>query len=148
MPQTIFDPAVRDALVQRLHTLTPERRPRWGRMSAPQMVSHLIQACAMACGEVAVAPKASPLRRFPLNWLVVHWLPFPKGVPTAPELLARPSGDWDRDVDDLVVRIRRFGERDPLATWPDHPAFGPLSGASWGVLAYRHIDHHFDQFGI
>jgi hypothetical protein len=148
MAHTIFDPRVRDSLVQRLLTLTPERRPRWGRMSAPQMVSHLIQACRMACGELPVAPKASPLRSFPLNWLVVHWLPWPKGAPTAPELAARSAEQWDRDIDDLVTRIRRFSERNPSDRWPEHPAFGALSGASWGVLAYRHIDHHFDQFGI
>jgi hypothetical protein len=148
MADTIFDPRVRDSLVQRLHTLTPERPPRWGRMTAPQMVSHLFQACRMACGEVPVVPKASPLRYFPLNWLVVHWLPWPRSAPTVPELLSRVPEHWDRDVDDLVTRIRKFSERNPEGDWPSHPAFGPLSGKSWGVLAYRHIDHHFEQFGI
>jgi hypothetical protein len=148
MAQTIFDPGVRDSLVQRLHTLTPERRPQWGRMSAPQMVSHLIQACRMACGEVPVQVIASPLRYYPLNWLIIHWLPWPKGAPTAPELLSRQPEHWDRDVDDLVARIRKFSERNPGGQWPPHPAFGAISGASWGVLAYRHIDHHFEQFGI
>lgn len=148
MGRTIFDPGVRDSLVQRLHTLTPERRARWGRMTAPQMVSHLIQSCRMACADLPVTRFESPLRFFPINWLVIHWLPWPKGAPTGPELLARAPEDWDRDVDELVTSIRRFSERSPLGPWPQHPAFGRISGASWGVLAYRHVDHHFEQFGI
>jgi hypothetical protein len=32
-------------------------------------------------------------------------------------------------------------------TWPEHPAFGKLSTRAWGVLIYRHMDHHLRQFG-
>jgi hypothetical protein len=148
MATTIFDAGVRDSLVQRLLTLTPERRPRWGAMSAPEMVSHLIESCRMACGELKAAPKAGPLRVFPLNYAIIHWLPWPKGAPTAPELIARVPESWDRDIDELVARIRKFCERGQGKRWPEHPAFGALSEDSWGVLVYRHIDHHFEQFGI
>jgi len=30
--------------------------------------------------------------------------------------------------------------------WPEHPAFGALSRRAWGVLIYRHMDHHLRQF--
>ena len=29
-----------------------------------------------------------------------------------------------------------------------HPAFGKLSPRAWGVLAWRHTDHHLRQFGV
>jgi hypothetical protein len=32
--------------------------------------------------------------------------------------------------------------------WPEHPAFGRMSRRVWGVLGYRHLDHHFRQFGV
>ncbi|MEK7381556.1 MAG: DUF1569 domain-containing protein [Gemmatimonadota bacterium] len=28
-----------------------------------------------------------------------------------------------------------------------HPAFGSMTKSSWGILAYKHIDHHLRQFG-
>ena len=28
-----------------------------------------------------------------------------------------------------------------------HSFFGKLSGAEWGELMYKHIDHHLQQFG-
>ena len=31
---------------------------------------------------------------------------------------------------------------------PVHPAFGDITTQAWGVLAYRHTDHHLRQFGV
>jgi hypothetical protein len=80
--------------------------------------------------------------------LVIYWLPWPKGTPTAPEFLAQPSGTWDDDLAALRSAIARFAARDPASDWPRHPAFGALDGRMWGVLAWRHLDHHLRQFGV
>ena len=54
---------------------------------------------------------------------------------------------------DSAIRVRAVrgleadsGESEGLG-WPDHPAFGALSRRAWGVLIYRHMDHHLRQFG-
>jgi hypothetical protein len=68
------------------------------------------------------------------------------GTPTAPELLARAPGEWANEVDACRALVDRFA-REPLPrAWPDHPGFGPLDARAWGVLAYRHLDHHLRQF--
>ncbi len=148
MAMTIFEAAARDGLIQRLHVLTPQAKPRWGQMTAPAMLAHLIESCRMALGELPVAPRKLPLRYFPINWLVIHWLPFPKNAPTAPELKTRVPGEWEADIQALVGLMRRVGQRGPHERWPPHSAFGDISGRDWGVLVYRHVDHHFQQFGI
>jgi hypothetical protein len=28
-----------------------------------------------------------------------------------------------------------------------HSFFGRMSGAEWGVMQYKHLDHHLRQFG-
>lgn len=43
---------------------------------------------------------------------------------------------------------QQFTARNQQQQWPEHPAFGKLSTKDWGVLVYRHIDHHFKQFGV
>lgn len=148
MASTIFEAAARDGLMQRLHVLTPQAKPRWGRLTAAGMLSHLVESCRMALGDLPVAPRNLPIRFFPLNWLIIHWLPFPRSAPTAPELLARTPGDWEADIQRLQELLRRVGQRGAHETWPAHPAFGSISGDDWGVLVYRHVDHHFQQFGI
>lgn len=40
------------------------------------------------------------------------------------------------------------GARGPGAAWPASRVFGRISGSSWGVLEYKHLDHHLRQFGV
>jgi hypothetical protein len=44
--------------------------------------------------------------------------------------------------------LDRFDGRASDRDWPVHPIFGTLSPLAWGVLVYRHVDHHFTQFGV
>jgi hypothetical protein len=144
---TFWDESARTSIVARVRRLTPDATGRWGRMSAPQMLAHLTDACRMALGELPTKPKRSPLRYWPLRELVVYALPFPKGVPTAPELLGRTATDWNAEVISLEQTFDRLVScsRDKF---PEHPTFGHMSTRAWGVLVYRHIDHHLRQFGV
>jgi hypothetical protein len=144
---TVFRTEVRAVLVRRLDALTPQDTPRWGRMNAPQMLTHVAEQLRMALGELPVATKNTPFRRFPLKQLIVYWLPWPRGVPTSPELIARMPAGWDDDRAEVRALLDRCGSRGPVGPWPEHPAFGRLSGRAWGVLTYRHTDHHLRQFG-
>jgi hypothetical protein len=134
---------------ERVGRLAADRRPAWGAMNAPQMVCHLAESLKMALGELKVVPKRLPIRYPPLKQFIIYVAPFPKNVPTAPELLARAPQTWTADLADLQALVDRFAEQgqDPHRAWPDHPAFGRLSRRAWGVLVYRHMDHHLRQFG-
>jgi hypothetical protein len=146
---TLFDDAARAGLMQRFDRLTANARPAWGRMSVGEMVCHLGESMKMATGELVCAPKGGPLSFPPLRWLIIHALPFPKGAPTAPELLSgTPSPSFEEDrarFRDLVGQVVAKGAN---ATYPRHPAFGHFSGRDWGVLMHKHIDHHLRQFGV
>jgi Protein of unknown function (DUF1569) len=147
--RTFWDAATRDALCRRIEHLTPESAPRWGKFSAAQMVAHLNDAMRMAAGDLPVASKNAPFRFFPLKQLIIYALPFPKGAPTAPELLARGH---QATLGNEQVEFRKVAERlaSKLASeqWPDHPAFGALSHKDWGALMCKHTEHHLKQFGV
>lgn len=151
---TLWDPTTRAALVRRVAALTPAATPRWGTFTAPQMLAHLTDALRMATGELPVARRPVPWLLYtpPFKQLIIHVLPFPRGAPTAPELLARPLGvdpvELERERAAFAGGLERFAARPPGGPWPVHPAFGPLSGATWGVLQARHADHHLRQFGV
>jgi len=102
----------------------------------------------MAAGELPCTPKNLPIRYSPLKELIIYALPFPKGAPTAPELLERAPGEWSADVTELRTLLKQFAKRGPAGTAPEHPAFGRMTGRHWGVLVYRHTDHHLRQFGV
>jgi hypothetical protein len=146
--KSMWQESTRRELQDRLARLTPGQAPGWGKFSAAKMIVHVTDTFRSATGELAVAPKRLPLRYPPLKQVVVYWLPFPKNSPTAPELLAGTPGEWPSDVSGLLAAIERFAKRDRDGEWPEHAAFGRLTGEQWGVLMYRHTDHHFKQFGI
>lgn len=145
---SLWDAGARQELHRRLKRLNPHSQRRWGRLSVEQMLAHVAAGLRMATGELPVKPKPGPLRRWPLNRLVIHWLPWPKGAPTAPELLAREPEELEREKAALTALIEQVAERRAKTDGVEHPAFGRLSEKDWGALGYRHIDHHLKQFGL
>jgi hypothetical protein len=148
----------RQELRQRLEALRPDTAPRWGRFTAPVMLSHVIQSIGMMTGAVPVARKKVPwaFSHAPLKHMLIYVLPFPKGLPTAPELLARPcidansmsEGAWSAERGAFARALETIPEVAKRNVWPAHPAMGPLTAGQWGTLQYRHLDHHFRQFGL
>jgi len=146
MAQTIFDPSARQALLARLDRLAPETPAQWGKFTAPRMVSHLIAAARMALGEIAVKPRKSIMSFPPVRYLIIYVMPWPKGTPTAPEMLARVPESWPGDIATLKALIERAAANE-TGQWQPHPAFGTLSARDWGALIHRHVVHHLTQFG-
>ena len=146
--RTMHAAADRRSLIERIGRLQSDSQPHWGKFTAPRMVVHLTDALRMATGELPVKPKRTPLRFTPLKQLAIYVLPFPKSVPTAPELLVRTPSAWDGEVEALIGMVERFGSRPANVVWPVHPVFGTMSAHAWGAQVYRHCDHHLRQFGV
>jgi len=148
MAHTIWNRGDREEIMRRFVQLSPQASPRWGKFDAPRMLAHVTDGVRMATGEIPIAPRNGPLKYWPINVLVMFYLPWPKGAPTAPELLARSAVDWPAEVKALEKALDRFLARDVNGSWPPHPAFGARDGRQWGRLVYRHLDHHLVQFGV
>ena len=146
--RSLLDPHARAELFRRFDSLTPDRPPRWGRMTAPEMIGHLITATRQGLGETDFGPPKGPFRRWPMNWLVIHVMPWPKGKAQSPrEFLGRTPEAWDGDLRTLRELAERFAARPTTTEWPRSLVFGKISPKSWGVLMWKHFDHHLRQFG-
>jgi hypothetical protein len=129
--------------------LKADSRPGFGKMNVNQMVVHCTGAIDMFIGRLQVTPRPGPLRNPVLRYLVIHVLPWPKGVPTAAELIPPPdAGEFHANLAKLKVAIETFGARNPQGPFDPHPAFGAIKGHNIGALVARHLDHHFRQFGV
>ena len=58
MKRNIFDQAAREEVLSRIEKLTVESKGKWGRLSAPQMIRHLAEACRLAFDEISSQIKA------------------------------------------------------------------------------------------
>ena len=85
--KTLLDATSIKEIQRRMERLRQDAFAVWGRMTAPQMVCHLIDGFRVALGEEPVTARWTPLRIYPLRWVLVYVLPWPKGtLPIAPEL--------------------------------------------------------------
>jgi hypothetical protein len=145
--KSIWQDETRRELSDRVGAVAWDRRAEWGKFSAPKMVCHLADSLKMAMGDLKVVRKRLPIRYPPLKQFIIYVAPFPKSAPTAPELLVRAPREWANDIADVQDLLARAGSARTTEAWPEHPAFGKLSKRAWGVLIYRHMDHHLRQFG-
>ncbi|HZO54320.1 MAG TPA: DUF1569 domain-containing protein [Bryobacteraceae bacterium] len=149
MGKTVFDETARRALLERAMRVHTGTKPRWGQFTAVKMLRHLSASFEMALGELPCAPKPGPMKNWFVHWLVIDSpLPWPKGTPTAPELLAQPTAGVEEEQQRLKTALERVVAHGPEGAFADHPAFGKLSSAQWGRLIWRHVDHHLRQFGV
>jgi hypothetical protein len=145
--KSIWQEQDRQEITERVGRVAPDRPAAWGKFTAPKMICHLADSLKMAMGDLPVPSKHLPIRYPPLKQLIIYVAPFPKSAPTAPELLSRAPREWANDVADVQALLARAGSARTTDTWPEHPAFGKLTKRAWGVLIYRHMDHHLKQFG-
>src|ERR1700754_2770285 len=115
--RTIWEPPRQQEIRDRVARLRPDARGAWGKLSAPAMVCHLADSLKMAMGDLPVASKHLPIRYPPLKQFIIYAAPFPKGAPTAPELLARAPRDWANDVADVQALLARAGSARTTDTW-------------------------------
>jgi hypothetical protein len=145
---SILNDADRTQICERIRSVTSGSTARWGRMDATAMLAHLRLSALMALGELPVANKSKrAFQVFPIKHLILHVVPFPKGAPTAPELLAPAPAPLDAIRAELVTLVERLGQGPREGHGPVHPLLGRLSCREWGVATHKHTDHHLRQFG-
>ena len=140
-------------IYSRLDKLTPDTAGLWGRMSAKQMLGHLIDAIRMSLGEIKVKSRY----KFPNYWMflfAVYVLPvslWKKELPTPKEInQLKIKGDpklFEERVKEFKEIIERFNACD-ASLIQEHPWFGRLTKRETKDLLVKHIDHHFRQFGL
>ena len=150
--KTLSHEACRAELIRRLGTLRPDSPRQWGRMSAHQMVCHVIDCFRMMSGEKAVSPATGVMQRTFVKWIALYApVRWPSGILTRPEVDQYISGtrpsEFAADVATLASVIANLQPRERGAGWPAHPIFGPMSERAWFRWAYLHTDHHLRQFG-
>jgi MtN3 and saliva related transmembrane protein len=97
--RTLTQADCRAAVLERVKALQPTSARRWGRMTAHQMLCHLIDCNRMALGELAVAAPKARVPRAIVKWVSLYTpMPWPAGIPTNPELDQDVAGTRPSDL--------------------------------------------------
>ena len=145
---SILKDSERADIVRRLQSLSASSTRRWGSLDVVGMLQHLNLSARMTLGELPVASSNKRVfQMFPLKHLILYVLPFPKGAPTAAELKPAEASTFEAERAALLEMLERIGTGPREGSGPAHPLFGSMTWKEWGVVTYKHADHHLKQFG-
>ena len=149
--KSFFDQNAGQQFKDRLADLKPDSERQWGKMDAAQMVAHLCKGMEQAMGEVC--PPRIFFGRIIGPFVRPHVLgddaPLRRNSPTVPGFAIEGNPDFSAERDRLRYLIDRAvaaGSRG--CTSHPHSFFGRLTSEQWGILMYKHLDHHLRQFGV
>jgi uncharacterized protein DUF1569 len=145
---SILKESDRAEIVSRLRSLTAQSTRQWGTLDVTGMLQHLNLSARMTLGELPVASSNKRVFQvFPFKHLILYVLPFPKGAPTAAELKPAEASSFETERAALLEMLERIGTGPSEGSGPAHPLFGPMTWKEWGVVTYKHANHHLKQFG-
>ncbi len=147
----VFDPQVTAQLVERLQKISPEAKPLWGTMDAGQMVAH----CNVAYEYVFEPEKykpipgiLKPILKLLVKPKIVNEVPYKQGSPTGSDFKIKGSKDYGAEKERLISFIEKTQKAGSVFfEGKESHAFGKLTSTEWNNMFYKHLDHHFRQFG-
>lgn len=149
--KTIRNHAQREIIIARINKLNGDEKPLWGKMTADQMMSHLVQATELPFVET-VADRSNLVSRIFIKPLILYVLTMPKEVKVSPDLNQQENGrkpqGFDVDKAVLLNSIEKLGTLPTDHKCLAHPFFGKMTAKEWAIIAHKHIDHHLKQFGV
>lgn len=153
--QTVFTEMTSENIKKYLDTLSEETKPRWGTMTAQGMIEHLEYTYRIAANEIQDFEIATPdkyLEKTHATLYNYEKMPrdynFPLSEASRMDELKHP------DLETAKTKMLEARE-DYLKYFKENPdartknvVFGELNKFEWYLLERKHLNHHFEQFGL
>lgn len=144
--------AIVEQLIERIGQLQPHSKASWGKMTVEEMLVHCEAGIQMGIGELHSKVRVSQFQSVIARIVYLYLLPLPKYTPAPPEiniskkLQQRYPFETARIL--LIQSIRKIETIQEDYPFPLHPIFRKLSYKQWGIITFKHLDHHLNQFGV
>lgn len=139
--------------LEKLELLKENTIPLWGKMNARQMVEHISEYLEHANGKQKLMVLTEQEKLPAFKAFLMSEKEFKPGTPNSqmPEIPAPERlSSLDEAKEEFQINLYKFFERfsgRELET-ENHLFFGTLNYEEWIRIAYKHILHHFKQFGL
>lgn len=145
--KSIFEPSVKQEIIDRINKLTLESQRKWGKMDVAQMLAHCRLPLQVNMGLLTL--KSSGIKKliFPLfKKILYNDKPYKQGLPTDKlYVMTGTVKDFENEKQKLVELLKSYSESS--AVIEKHPVFGKLTKEQWSKATWKHLDHHLKQFG-
>jgi len=153
--QETFVEMTEEKVQECLNKLKADTKPKWGVMMSQHMIEHLEYTYKIASGDIQDFEIATPEKILEkVHNSLYNYEKFPKN--TSFPLLEKDTLD-DLRHPDLAIAIEKFKEQREkyLEYFKENPdailknlVFGELNRYESYLLERKHLNHHFEQFGL
>lgn len=138
-------------VIERIENLSHTTQGLWGKMTVWQMLAHCNVTYEFVYDNIH--PPVSAMKKILLKLFVKPFVvgekPYKKNTRTAPEFLITDDKDLDKEKKRLIDYLNKTQELgEAHFDNKESRSFGPLSAKEWDIMFYKHLDHHFGQFGV
>ena len=143
----MFDPAVKQDIINRINQLTPETQRKWGKMNVSQMLAHvqLPISCAYGTHKVKGSFLLKLLGPF-FKGILYNNKPYKQGLPTDPTYIVVDAKNFETEKKMLLNLVNKFSP--DAVVLLHHPVWGKMTKDQWSKATWKHLDHHLQQFGV
>ena len=148
--KSLFEKEAYDDILGRIEKLDENTSAQWGKMDVAQMLYHCQQPLDVAIGRKTLK-KPNFIMKLILRSIkssMYNDKPWKPGSPTVAEYKVTSNKDFNTEKEALLALIGEFYEYGNSRELGPHIAFGQLTHDQWGMMQYKHLDHHLRQFGI
>jgi oxepin-CoA hydrolase / 3-oxo-5,6-dehydrosuberyl-CoA semialdehyde dehydrogenase len=143
----------RHLLFDALSALRDDTRPGWGKMTAQQMVEHLIWAVDLSIGKAEAECTFPEVQCERLKAFLYDSRPTPREFQNPALAAGHPTLRYAGAADATAALRREVGLfLDQAVAMPGatrmHPVFGPIAAEEWARSHFKHCYHHLLQFGL
>lgn len=150
-----FAPINAETIKAYLSNLKEDSKPVWGNMSPQQMLEHLEMSLLIASGEIQDFEFSTPEKIMEkVHDSLYNHKPMPREY-GAPEFVEKEIGktkyaDFHTAKEALLKAYEKFenffAENPGITT--KNVVFGDLTKFEWDLFHTKHMNHHFEQFGL
>ncbi|MEH6536442.1 MAG: DUF1569 domain-containing protein [Psychroserpens sp.] len=146
--KSLFSPQAHSEIMSRLEQLDQNKQASWGKMKVGQMAWHCQGPFHIMLEKNDYGMKPSWFAKVFFKKSLYNDKPWRKNLPTAKFLKPIEDKDFNTEKSKLEALINEAYSHRDKAEWKSHPAFGYFTADQWGQMQYKHLDHHFSQFGV
>ena len=150
-----FAPINSETIKEYISKLKEDTRPQWGSMSAQMMLEHLEHSMLIASGEIQDFEFSTPEKIMEkVHDSLYNHRPMPREY-GAPEFVEKQiqktkHKDFESAKEAFFKAYEKFEthfEENP-GTTTKNVVFGDLTKFEWDLFHTKHMNHHFEQFGL
>ena len=149
--KTIFNQEDNKELLSRIANLKQDSERKWGKMNVSQMLVHCQKPLEVANEQLIIKRNIFSylFGAMMKKKLIDKGEDFKQNLPTSKQFRIESDFDFKKEQEMLINMVQSLGQKGESAIKIKiHPFFGKMTPNEWGILFYKHLDHHLQQFGV